>query len=317
MNELRRGLLLAGALMATAVLPGSLEAADYTFTVEPSYPPEQAVEVYEPLLAYLRKETGHNFRVQAVRNYHFYWRDLRQAAKTDFALEEAHFADYRVKRSGFVPLARRVEPSVYVLMASTEFADAGTSGLVGRRIVSMPAPSLGFAELAFLFRNPIAQPEIRSEASTWRDGVELVFSGDAEGAMVPAFVADQYPNLVEITRSKELTGAGVLAAPSVPAEDQQAVRDALLKLSEDPEAFTILAELGATGFVEASAADYDGAEKRLAAFFGYRDPAEAAAEDAAEAEAAAAANPTDEAETVDDGSVSDGAPAEPATEGGG
>lgn len=299
----------AGALVVLPFCAGLASAAQYTFSVEPSYPPEQAVEVYEPLLNYLKKETGHQFKVQAVRNYHFYWRDLRQAAQTDFAFEEAHFADYRIKRSGFIPLAHRVEPSVYVLMAAVDFADGGTAGLVGRRIVSMPSPSLGFAEVAQMYRNPIAQPEIRSEATTWRDGVELVFSGDAEGAMVPAFVAEQYPNLVEIARSDELTGAAVTAAPSVPEDVQQAVKDALLKLSEDPDAFVILAELGATGFVEASAEDFDGAESRLSAFFGYRPPAEAAAEDAAAAAAAAAEAAAEDA-SDDMGEEAADAPAE-------
>lgn len=268
-HSIASGLLALG--MAVATTP--VAADTYTVTVEPSYPPDQAVEVYQPLFDYIGKETGHTFKVLATRNYHFYWRDLRQNRPTDFAFEEAHFTDYRAKRAGFVPLAKRTERAVFVLLVSDpELADRGLDGLIGRRIVSMPAPSMGFALAAAMYKNPIAQPEIRSEASTWRDGVEMVFSGDAEGAMVPVHIADQYPNLIEVSRSPDFPGAAFSAGPTVPEDVKAAVKAALLKLSDDPSAFEILAELGATGFVEVDAGEYEGKEKMLSVFFGYRPP---------------------------------------------
>lgn len=257
-------------LVAALLWAGHVQAERYTVSVEPSYPPDQAVDVYRPLLQYLEKATGHTFVINAVRNYHFYWRDLRQAAKTDFVFEEAHFADYRITRNKYVPLARKSEPSVFVLMADAEYAEQGLNGMVGKRIVSMPSPSLGFALLAEMYKNPMAQPEIRSEATTWRDGVEMVFSGDAEAAMVPAFIAQQYPNLVEVTRSKEMPGTAFLAAPEVPEEVRAAVKGALLELADDPTAFEVLAELGASRFVETDVATYSGADEQLSGFFGFQ-----------------------------------------------
>ena len=247
-------------------------AETYTVTVEPSYPPDQAAEVYQPLFDYIGKETGHTFTILATKNYHFYWRDMRQSRPTDFAFEEAHFTDYRMKRSNFVPLVKKKEAAVFVLVTDQQYADRGLDGLVGRRIVSMPAPSMGFALAAKMYKNPVAQPEIRSEASTWRDGVEMVFSGDAEAAMVPVHIADQYPNLIEIARSDDYPGAAFSAGPTVPEEVRAAVKAALLKLSDDPAAFDILAELGATGFEEANPSEYAGKEKMLAVFFGYQAP---------------------------------------------
>lgn len=248
------------------------QAQTFRLAVEPSYPPAQARQVYQPLLEYLQQQTGQRFELLAVRNYHFYWRDLRRDAGVHFALEDAHFADYRIQRDGFIPLVRKAEPAVYVLVASPDIADQGVAALVGKSIVSMPSPSLGFASLAALFKNPVSQPEIRSEASTWRDGVEMVFSGDAEAAMVPEFIAQQYPNLVEVTRSPSLPGAALSASPEVPEEIRNAVRDALLRLNEDPAAFDILAELGMSAFVEVDPAEYRGKESLLSVFFGYQPP---------------------------------------------
>lgn len=271
-----RAILLAAVFFCLPSLATAqtapVESQTFRFAVEPSYPPEQAREVYRPLLEYLSQQTGQKFELLAVRNYHFYWRDLRRDAGIDFAFEDAHFTDYRMQREGFLPLARKAEPAVYVLVASPEVADQGLGGLVGKSVVSMPSPSLGFAELAGLYTNPVSQPEIRSEASTWRDGVEMVFSGDAEAAMVPEFIAQQYPNLVEVARSEALPGAAVSASPQVPEAVRNAVRDALLKLTEDPASFDILAELGMSAFVAADADDYRGKESILSAFFGYEPP---------------------------------------------
>lgn len=255
-------LLLVGANAA--------QAAEYTIQVEPAFPPDQVQEVYKPLSDYLAKATGHTFKVVSPRNYHFYWRDLRTAEDIDFAFAEAHFTDYRAQRSGFVPLARKIEPTSYALLADPQYGERGLDGLVGRRIVTMPSPSLGFALLAESFKNPVAQPEFRSEASSWRDGVEMVFSGDAEAAMVPDHIARQYPNLIEVKRSREFPGTTMSASADVPEEVRVAVRQALLKMHEDDSAYNVLAEIGASGFEPATDADYQDAEKVLNGFFGYQ-----------------------------------------------
>ena len=101
MNKCRNFAIgLAVALFASV----SAQAADFTVTVEPNYPPAQAQDVYRPLLAYLSKATGHRFILKTSGNYHVYWRDMRGGAATDFAFEEAHFTDYRHNRQRFTPL---------------------------------------------------------------------------------------------------------------------------------------------------------------------------------------------------------------------
>jgi ABC-type phosphate/phosphonate transport system substrate-binding protein len=255
-------------LLLCSAIPAA--AADFTLMVEPSYPPDQVQEVFRPLSEYLTRATGHRFNVVSPRNYHFYWRDLRRDVEADFVFEEAHFTEYRHRRFGFTPLARKLESTTYALLASPEHGDDGLDGMVGRRIATMPSPSLGFALLAEFFKNPVSQPEFRSEASSWRDGVEMVFSGDAEGAMVPEHIARQYPNLIEVRRSRPFLGTTVSASPAVPDDVRRAVRDALLQMHEDESAYEVLAEIGATGFEAADIDEYRGAEDVLRGFFGYK-----------------------------------------------
>ena len=253
------------SLVATPAL-----AADYILAVEPNYPPAQAEQVYKPLLDYLSKSTGHTFRLKAATNYHVYWRDLRSGSKTDFAFEEAHFTDYRVNRLGFTPLVRVAESTRYSLMADASIAEGGSRGLIGYRVVSMPAPSMGYLLLGDLYKNPIAQPEIMSVAANWRDGVEMVFSQETEAAMVPNYIAQLYPNLVSVSDSREFTGRALSAGGTVPSDVRQAVADAMLKLHEDDTLYEVLVELGASQFVATNAAEYAGSESLLRGVFGYK-----------------------------------------------
>ncbi len=268
------------SLVATPAL-----AADYILAVEPNFPPAQAEQVYKPLLDYLSKSTGHTFKLKTATNYHVYWRDLRSGSRTDFAFEEAHFTDYRVNRLGFTPLVRVSENTRYSLMADATVAEQGTKGLIGYRVVSMPAPSMGYLLLGDLYKNPIAQPEIMSVAANWRDGVEMIFSQETEAAMVPNYIAAPYAdsNLSVVSESREFTGRALSAGGTVPADVRQAVSDAMTKLHEDDALYEVLVELGASQFVETNASEYAGAESLLRGVFGYKaQPRTAAAEQALE-----------------------------------
>jgi len=260
--------------LAAAVLAGLLSAqgalaAEYKIGIEPSYPADQAQEIYKPLLDYLAKSTGHTFVLSVPRNYHFLWRDMKRNEPLDFTFEEAHFVDFRIERFGFEPLVRTAEPTAYALLAQAELAEKGINGLVGQRIACMPSPSLGFALVAEMFKNPVAQPDIRSEAASWKDGVEMVFAGEADAAMVQTYISDQYPNLVVLQRTRDFPGRAIAASPGVPPEVKQAVKDAMLKLHEDESVFQVLTELGTARFEPATAAEYAGSEQMLKGFFGY------------------------------------------------
>lgn len=257
------------ALLAGLCLAPAAWSATYKLGIEPSYPQDQALEVYKPLLDYLKKSTGHTFTLVVPRNYHFLWRDMKRNEPLDFTFEEAHFVDFRIQRFGFTPLVRTAEPTAYALLAQAELAEKGINGLVGQRIACMPSPSLGFALVAEMFKNPVAQPDIRSEAASWKDGVEMVFAGEADAAMVQTYISDQYPNLVVVQRTRDFPGRAMTASAAVPEDVRKAVTDAMLKLHEDQTVYEVLVELGASKFEPATVAEYAGSEQMLKGFFGY------------------------------------------------
>jgi hypothetical protein len=257
------------AILLGICFAGSAAATDYSVTVEPNYPPAQAQQVYAPLLAYLSKATGQHFVLKTSANYHVYWRDLRSNVDTDFAFEEAHFTDYRINRQRFTPLVRTIDPTKFVLLVDSSNANGGANGLIGRRVASMSAPSLGYLLLGELYKNPIAQPEIQSAAASWKDGVEMVFAQESDGAMVPGYIAATYPNLVSVATSRDFTGRAFSASPKVPPDVRKKVTDALLALHKNPALFDVISELGTTQFVPATAAEYAGNERLLRGVFGY------------------------------------------------
>ena len=261
---------IALAIVISMFLTGAAQAANFTVTVEPNYPPAQAQQVYKPFLDYLSKATGQHFVLKTSGNYHVYWRDLRGGANTDFAFEEAHFTDYRINRQHFIPLVRVADPTKFTLLVDSSNAAAGANGLIGRRIASMSAPSLGYLLLGELYKNPIAQPEIQSAAASWKDGVEMVFAGETDGAMVPGYIAQTYPNLVAVATSRDFVGRAFSANPKVPPDVRKKVTDALLRLHQDKGLYDVINELGASQFVPATAADYAGSERLLRGVFGYQ-----------------------------------------------
>lgn len=261
--------LCALSLAALAGADGVL-AAEYRFTAEPIYAPEAARGIYKPLLDYLSRETGETFVLVTPPNYPGYWRTLLQPGNTDFSYDEAHFADYRIARSGFVPLVRTAESTSYTLLANLEYEGQGTDSLQRKAIATMPAPSLGYALLTQFYPNPVEQPAFKSVATSWRDGVQIVFGGEADAAIVPTWLKDTYPNLTSIKTSRTFAGPAVLAAASVPADVRDKVRAALLKLGDVPELSELLLELGISKFVPADARDYAGNRSMLEGFYGYK-----------------------------------------------
>lgn len=262
---LRRS-LLAICLSAFSI---SAMAANYTISVEPNYPASQAQEIYKPLLSYLSKSTGHTFTLKTANNYHAYWRDVLANTPTDFTFEESHFADFRIQRFGFIPMVRVAEPTQFSLLVSPENKDKGIQGLFAGTIVSMPSPSLGYLFLGELFPNPIAQPEISSTAQTWKDGVDSVFAMEAAGAIVPVYIAQQYPNLESVFLSRSLPGRSMNATRKVPADVRNAVTNAMLKLHQNAGLIDVLTELGTAQFIKTNAADVYGNERMLRRVFGY------------------------------------------------
>ena len=154
-----------------------------------------------------------------------------------------------------------------VSSAAGALADDSLEDFVGRRISSLPSPSLGYLVLADWFDNPLQQPLILSTATSWLDAVEMVFSAEADAAIAPNNLAARYPNLYPVETSREFPGLTLSASPDLPADVRQTLIDAMTVLHEDETHHAALFELDIDRFINVDPETYEGLEDWLSAIF--------------------------------------------------
>jgi ABC-type phosphate/phosphonate transport system substrate-binding protein len=258
-------ILLSTAFSAIAQAPQKV----LKLAVAPDYSPTQAAEVYKPFVAYLSKATGYKIELVTARNYASYWSDMRAKKGWDLVFDEAHFTDYRAQFFKFEPLVRTAESTSYSLLTADDIGAGNTKSLLAENIMTLSAPSLGYALLLQYFPNPMQQPDIRTTPSNWNDAVDAVFAEEARAAMVPSSMTALYSNMFEVVKTREYPGAAISASPTLDAATKEKVKQALLKMHQDQDAFQALSELRISQFVGATAAEYAGSAEILKSFYGY------------------------------------------------
>lgn len=243
---------------------GAVSAAEsFVFQGHPIFTPDQAELVYQPLVDYLNDVLPYRFELETPPDYHRYWLSARRGENPHLVLEEPHLVSYRMARHDYTPLVRAEEPITYSLLTSVGNEDSSVQDFVGQRVSSMPAPSLGYLILADWFDNPMQQPMIQSNASSWLDAVEIVFSMEADAAIVPHNLVSRYVNMQNVLTSQEFPGVTIAASAAVPEDIQQEIRNALLELHEDEAHFAALNELDIDQFVSADASNYEDLDEWL------------------------------------------------------
>lgn len=235
--------------------------------VNPVYPPEQARLVYQPLVDYLNDSTGLEITLSVDRNFHRYWLNARRNEVPPLILEDAHMAAWRMVNFDYRPLVAPASPTTFSLLTTGALADDGLDDFVGRRISSLPSPSLGYLVLADWFDNPLQQPLILSTATSWLDAVEMVFSAEADGAIAPNNLVARYPNLYPVETSTEFPGLTLSASPDLPPDLRQRLIDAMTALHEDETHHAALFELDIDRFVPVDPQSYEGLEDWLSTIF--------------------------------------------------
>ena len=264
--------VVTGAVFAVAVLlsaSGAAQQRTLKLAVAPDYSQEQAVEVYRPFVDYLQKEAGVKIELVTARNYASYWQDMRTLKGWDLVFDEAHFTDYRIKYYHFEPLVHSLESTSYSLLTQDDIGVGNTKVLLAENILTLSAPSLGYALLLNYFPNPMQQPDIRTTVASWNDAVDGVFADEARAAMVPSSMYALYPNMFEVAKTREFAGAAISASPNVDAATKDKIRSALLKMHENEDAFQALSELRISQFVAATPAEYEGNSDILKSFYGF------------------------------------------------
>lgn len=259
---------MVAAALGVMVTPACAEGGDvFHFSVLNQRSAALIAQYWNPILSHVSRKSGVELRLKLGKTAPE-TTELTVRGEAQFAFTNHLFSPERAKL-GWKVIAATDEPAV-------------------RGIIVVPADSR-LRRLAELQGQKVAFPsaeafvgyKVPMDALT-KQGVVVapVFSGNQEGAMgqlklgrvvaagVNATVMEAYARREGLGyrvlwESEAFRGLAVMAAPVVPAATVQAVRDALVGMSRDPEGREILANGAAllkldrpVGFVPATDADY-------------------------------------------------------------
>jgi hypothetical protein len=259
-------------LLAAALTPARAANDELVLGVAPVLDEAETRVRYQPLCKYLASTVKRPCRVATQPNFFAYWNIMRRGSELNLILDDAHFTDYRVQKMGYTVLAKYPYTVTYSLAIPRDAKLHDPARLTGRRIATLGIPSMGAALLNGLFPQPSKQP-IPVEVDHASGGLALLRDGKVAAALLPTEIVRE-----EITRGAPLRvllstvpipDLAVSAAPELPAELRQQIRDALLNAGKTDAGRSMLAQLGIERFDAANATVYRGQSKLLQEFWGY------------------------------------------------
>jgi len=266
-GTLNAALLKVGLVVPALLTPALLSAAEYRLIVHPILPAERTEQIYRHLTDYLSKATGETIRLEVAHNYVSYWQDVRRGGY-HLIMDGPHLTDYRIQRMGYIPLAKITDVVSYSLVASPDELVLDAIELTGKRVATIPSPSLGAVRLAHLFPNPMRQPIVVAAEDSLA-ALEMVKNGKASAAMVPTPLAGLYPSLTTVLTTEQTPHVAISASPDLPAPVRNAVRQALINAGNTSEGKRMLEAINVPGFEAADASMYKGLQTLLQGVWGY------------------------------------------------
>ncbi len=245
-------------ILFTLLFTTPLVAKKFTLVIEPSYPINQAKEIYQPFRSWLSKETGYDLELIIDKNYYTYWYQAQKDDLPDFTLDAPHIASYRMNFKNYTALATTIEPLSFHLISLQEPAkdESVQDFMVSKKIVMLPSPSLATIYFKQWFTDLFEAPMKDISALSWQECVEIVFDGGAQAAIVPNWMYNLYPNFSSLIESKKTPGVTFTASPNVPKEVVDKFHSVLLSMKDKDSAYDVLVELNTEGFKQPNPSDF-------------------------------------------------------------
>ncbi len=254
-------------LLGLLLLPGLLQAGTIRFIVQPIQDRATTLDHYRPLADYLSRATGEQVKLEAAINFLTYWQGIRKE-KYDLVLDAAHFTDYRMEKLGYLPLAKVPGTVSYSLVTHPDTLIFEPEELIGKKVATPGAPSLGSLRLQALFPNPIRQPQI-IEVPNATEALRRVEAGEVTAAIVPTPLLAAHPDLNVVLTTDPAPHVTFSASPRLDPGVREKLRKALLALGTTDEGRKVLQAINFPGIEPADPKRYQGYEKLLSQTWGY------------------------------------------------
>lgn len=231
----------------------SAELNVYVYTGPSGFSEDEVSASLDKLVARLGEYTGQTMVLNVSGNALEHWLVTRQPERAHVILDAAHFTDYRVKRHGFVVVARLRAPHGLTLVTSQGSAIVDPSDLHGMPVATLGPPSLASARLHQLFPDAVRAP-VLVDMNSYREALEALASGEAAAAVIATDLVAERPELAVVAVYEDDPGLAVSVSPRVPAEHRIAIAKALLDGAD---------------FAPANASLYDGYAELLKGTWGF------------------------------------------------
>ena len=224
-----------------------------------------------PLAALIARATGRPVTVEQAPDTLSHWRALRAAqGGRRMALEEAHFAAWRIRRRGFVALARDAAEARFAVVVRPGTPITAPSDLSARPVAVPAPPALAALRLLELYPAPGQEPSL--VPARGREVALDALAGGRVDAVVLALgaresVADASVALV----TDASPGRGLTVSPGLAAELGTVIQRVLTGAGASAQGRAALAALGLEAVVPASDGVFEDSERLLRGTWGYRD----------------------------------------------
>jgi phosphonate transport system substrate-binding protein len=260
-------LFIIASLIFGSLISSNSFAKQYNFIVQPVHSPEKMKQIYQPLVNYLNKETGHTFNVVTSTSFISYWAKMKKG-QFDLILDAAHFTDYRIKRMNYSVLAKIPNTESFSIITNAKEHITDYKKLIGKKLITLPSPSLSSMRLAQMFPNPARQPNISSTNST-EVAIKSVQQGTYFAALVPTSMLSKIKDINTVNTTIATPHMAISASPKITKELQNKIRVALIKASTTTSGKAMLSAINIPSFKATNAKTYQGYEKLLASVWDY------------------------------------------------
>ncbi len=252
--------------------------ADLLFTAPPRESLERGEELYGPLARLLTTELGVKVVYEHPRNWKKYT-DKMQSDAYDIVFDGPHFAAWRIKHLGHVPVVRlpgELSFAVIVHRDAKELTIPRDLVKTNTPLCGMPPPQLATLLVLRQFSNPVIQPVIY-ETLGLQEGYELFRAGKCKAAVFNTKILDKLPAEEKAQFRVLFTSGDALPEQTITVSKRvtESQRAILARLLTRPEGLPATAELlkqftkQAKSFKPANSQDYPGLETLLEEMWGW------------------------------------------------
>ncbi len=246
-----------------SLVTAPVSAAEFRVGVVPQFDVRELRSIWQPLLALLSEESGHQFILEAVPTIPEFERQF-QAGEFDFAYMNPYHAVVANQAQGYVPLMRDVDTQLKgILVVAKDGKIARVEDLNGQE-VAFPAPNaLGASlllrsELERRFGVVVVPRYVKTHSSVYLNvALGLAAAGGGVQRTLSHQDEDIKGRLQVLFETREVPSHPIVAHSRVPAELRQQVVEALLRIAGTEKGAELLAQVPIKRLGRTSLAEYD------------------------------------------------------------